>query len=227
VQKLCTARSFAKHARDFASGPRLRRGPRPLNGSTSSGRPRFSFAGALRKTCARNAAQTTLLSSTTDFRKSGKPRSRPRHREDYNSPEKFRMECVLEKPVAPLLPSPPPAGQFLSAMLAAELVLWSWRRDSNPRPSDYKSDALPTELRQQLGKGASPRKLIPRIPSRCPGQLYKVPQLEVGVQRWAGRVLFWRVKAQTIRSLKVLQRVRPDRLPQACGKWLSSLPACS
>ena len=26
--------------------------------------------------------------------------------------------------------------------------LWSWRRDSNPRPSDYKSDALPTELRQ-------------------------------------------------------------------------------
>ena len=27
-------------------------------------------------------------------------------------------------------------------------VLWSWRRESNPRPSDYKSDALPTELRQ-------------------------------------------------------------------------------
>ena len=25
---------------------------------------------------------------------------------------------------------------------------WSWRRDSNPRPSDYKSDALPAELRQ-------------------------------------------------------------------------------
>jgi hypothetical protein len=47
------------------------------------------------------------------------------------------------------------------------------------------------------------------------------------VQRWPGRVLFWRVKAQTIRSLKVLQRVRPDRLPQACGKWLASLPACS
>src|SRR5213075_109197 len=26
---------------------------------------------------------------------------------------------------------------------------WSWRRDLNPRPSDYKSDALPAELRQQ------------------------------------------------------------------------------
>ncbi len=28
------------------------------------------------------------------------------------------------------------------------LAIWSWRRDSNPRPSDYKSDALPAELRQ-------------------------------------------------------------------------------
>ncbi len=27
-------------------------------------------------------------------------------------------------------------------------VSWSWRRDLNPRPSDYKSDALPAELRQ-------------------------------------------------------------------------------
>ena len=31
-----------------------------------------------------------------------------------------------------------------------KLILWSWRRDLNPRPSDYKSDALPTELRQQV-----------------------------------------------------------------------------
>ena len=28
------------------------------------------------------------------------------------------------------------------------LMVWSWRRGLNPRPSDYKSDALPTELRQ-------------------------------------------------------------------------------
>src|SRR5215472_7905655 len=27
-------------------------------------------------------------------------------------------------------------------------LIWSWRRDLNPRPSDYKSDALPAELRQ-------------------------------------------------------------------------------
>jgi hypothetical protein len=25
---------------------------------------------------------------------------------------------------------------------------WSWRQDLNPRPADYKSAALPTELRQ-------------------------------------------------------------------------------
>jgi hypothetical protein len=29
---------------------------------------------------------------------------------------------------------------------------WSWRRDLNPRPSDYKSDALPAELRQQKSR---------------------------------------------------------------------------
>ena len=29
---------------------------------------------------------------------------------------------------------------------------WSWRRELNPRPSDYKSDALPTELRQPGGQ---------------------------------------------------------------------------
>ena len=62
-------------------------------------------------------------------------------------------------------------------------VLWSWRRESNPRPSDYKSDALPTELRQQtLGKDAPSRILIPRIPARCPGQLVKLSQGQVGVQ---------------------------------------------
>ena len=28
-------------------------------------------------------------------------------------------------------------------------IWWSWRRELNPRPSDYKSDALPAELRQR------------------------------------------------------------------------------
>ena len=44
-----------------------------------------------------------------------------------------------------LLLLPAAAGGALS------LTIWSWRRDLNPRPSDYKSDALPAELRQQFG----------------------------------------------------------------------------
>ena len=39
-----------------------------------------------------------------------------------------------------------------SAISPNEPNRWSWRRDLNPRPSDYKSDALPTELRQPVGK---------------------------------------------------------------------------
>jgi hypothetical protein len=31
--------------------------------------------------------------------------------------------------------------------------IFSWRRESNPRPSDYKSDALPAELRQHWQTG--------------------------------------------------------------------------
>ena len=44
------------------------------------------------------------------------------------------------------LPKPRPAlaGHSRGWMRSS----WSWRRDSNPRPSDYKSDALPAELRQ-------------------------------------------------------------------------------
>ncbi len=39
----------------------------------------------------------------------------------------------------------------------------SWRRDLNPRPSDYKSDALPTELRQR----SSNRKKITKGQLNC------------------------------------------------------------
>src|SRR5215475_15461521 len=37
---------------------------------------------------------------------------------------------------------------FLQIFVEAK-VCWSWRWDSNPRPPDYKSGALPVELRQQ------------------------------------------------------------------------------
>ena len=35
-----------------------------------------------------------------------------------------------------------------SALAPLQNSWWSWRRELNPRPSDYKSDALPAELRQ-------------------------------------------------------------------------------
>jgi hypothetical protein len=134
----------------------------------------FSFSAPLsgRRTRTGNP-QTTLY-----FRKTGKPRlaqkitpRRPLHA------GKVPNGVRLEKPAAPANRSAA-CRKFFSLLLSSctELVLWSWRRESNPRPSDYKSDALPTELRQQLGTDAPPRKLIPRIPSRCPGQLYKVTQ---------------------------------------------------
>ena len=31
----------------------------------------------------------------------------------------------------------------------SRLLIWSWRWDLNPQPADYKSAALPIELRQQ------------------------------------------------------------------------------
>jgi hypothetical protein len=98
----------------------------------------------------------------------------------------------LEKPAAPL-PSPPNRRKIVSSFvvtLSCSVVLWSWRRDLNPRPPDYKSGALPTELRQQLGKDAPSRKLIPLIPARCPGQLIKLSQWELLAQAW-GPVSNW------------------------------------
>ncbi len=38
------------------------------------------------------------------------------------------------------------------------LLIWSWRWDSNPQPADYKSAALPVELRQQAISASRARK---------------------------------------------------------------------
>ncbi len=45
---------------------------------------------------------------------------------------------------------PLPGVAAPTSSVSGILFFWSWRRESNPRPSDYKSDALPTELRQQV-----------------------------------------------------------------------------
>ena len=41
-----------------------------------------------------------------------------------------------------------PAKTAAASGPGSYFLKWSWRRDLNPRPSDYKSDALPAELRQ-------------------------------------------------------------------------------
>ena len=64
--------------------------------------------------------------------------------------------------IAPVgLRSPPSTGHTLAApnlrppptlrRVRLPLPAWSWRRDLNPQPADYKSAALPIELRQRLG----------------------------------------------------------------------------
>ena len=47
------------------------------------------------------------------------------------------------------LTTPPPVLCPQATSLPATPAEMSWRRESNPRPADYKSAALPTELRQR------------------------------------------------------------------------------
>ena len=67
---------------------------------------------------------------------------------------------------------------------------WSWRRESNPRPADYKSAALPTELRQLVrayGRsfpGHCRRKRAARNPSRA-ADLWMKPGRHVSTRRGA------------------------------------------
>jgi hypothetical protein len=60
--------------------------------------------------------------------------------------EKSSLDCV---PVEKFLCAVPAIRNTSSYVFRkSRFTIWSWRRDLNPRPSDYKSDALPAELRQ-------------------------------------------------------------------------------
>ena len=55
---------------------------------------------------------------------------------------------------------------------------FSWRRESNPRPSDYKSDALPAELRQHWQTAKEYHRgnqIASRIPSPARGLPFEPP----------------------------------------------------
>jgi hypothetical protein len=67
----------------------------------------------------------------------------PRHRHGPADVAASKCERFSENPLP--FPGLTPACRPPSRLRSQS---WSWRRDSNPRPSDYKSDALPAELRQ-------------------------------------------------------------------------------
>ncbi len=84
-------------------------------------------------------------------------------------PNEVRWKNLLRHLRVPL-----PAGS--SRIHFLRFICWSWRRDLNPRPPDYKSGALPTELRQRRGTSVLTDTSIPLIPARCPGQLNNLSQ---------------------------------------------------
>ena len=58
-------------------------------------------------------------------------------------PDSDNFDCLQDQPIKTFCPS-----QSSVSGGSRAVIEWSWRRDLNPRPSDYKSDALPAELRQ-------------------------------------------------------------------------------
>ena len=89
----------------------------------------------------KDASACATLRERTETRKNKLP-----HRRQYVT-EKFFVDCVRWKIFrAQYLSIPEPPNWQTTGI---PFFIWSWRRDLNPRPSDYKSDALPTELRQR------------------------------------------------------------------------------
>lgn len=84
---------------------------------------------------------------------------------------KFLMECCWEKSSYATAPRKMPCVPDTKSSL--RIRCWSWRRDLNPRPSDYKSDALPTELRQQWDKLALTGRMYPSDPFQMSGTILK------------------------------------------------------
>ena len=66
---------------------------------------------------------------------------------------------------------------------------WSWWTDLNPRPADYKSAALPTELHQHF------------IKSSCLSDLFSIPHTGVFVNRFCPKLLHFIFPVDRIRHL--------------------------
>ncbi len=101
-------------------------------------------------------------------------------------------------------------------MLTGETKLWSWRRDLNPRPSDYKSDALPAELRQPEQPVFPALKTRPRHRSRSRFTIAKVTTGRKGsaICRWSRLRLLTRRSPALDAIIPRLMRV-VNRTPHA------------
>jgi hypothetical protein len=82
-------------------------------------------------------------------------------REDHYKPDKVPNGVRWKNLLRRHLPRPLPAGNSLPEIRFRTFAYWSWRRDLNPRPPDYKSGALPTELRQHSGNRALQAQVYP------------------------------------------------------------------
>ena len=69
--------------------------------------------------------------------------------EDGFGPSKLNSNRFTVCPLWPLGNSPIFSCLFTAIPCGVRIAFWSWWTDSNPRPADYKSAALPTELHQQ------------------------------------------------------------------------------
>ena len=85
-------------------------------------------------------------------------------------------------PLWPLGNSPISSFSKIKAYCLNSRLQWSWWTDLNPRPADYKSAALPTELHQHF------------IKSSCLSDLFSIPHAGVFVNRFVRNycILFFR-----------------------------------
>ena len=85
-------------------------------------------------------------------------------------------------PLWPLGNSPLSSFSKIKAYCLNSRLQWSWWTDLNPRPADYKSAALPTELHQHF------------IKSSCLSDLFSIPHAGVFVNRFVRNycILFFR-----------------------------------
>lgn len=105
--------------------------------------------------------------------------------------------------------------ELLHIQLLLQKGVWSWWTDSNPRPVDYKSTALPTELHQHISSSTT---------------LLSLTDRRLFVKDFFQKICLNR-RGPALRPLRDLQRVWPSGWCPRCGGELYGdegplCPAC-